>query len=381
MDYSTYFRILIILVIVGFLPLCAYNYYTIRLSQRKIEITRIFNILGITPKYRKIYIDDIKPYQFALSVLFAMFVSLIGLCCLLLTSELNLAQTPTLLLSGGMVSSKICTINTQCRIDYQYGALMAYGMGFMGAYLWGLHNIFRRYSVNDLLPITFFRFGLRIIFSSVIALLIYHALGGFDIDATSKTNSSQLFTPSSNGLLLLTVFLVGMFPRRGLKWMAEQIKVFSVDKHPAVRPLPLEMIEGMTIFDKDRLEELGIDTCYDLATADFIPLLLKTPYGSRELIDWLLQAKLCVRFGSAVEDLRQQGFRTITDMIGLDDGYLEHLAKNSALTYKSLQRAARSTESDHNITRLNMAAEALSKYWEGGPEEDEPEIANELKKS
>ena len=63
------------------------------------------------------------------------------------------------------------------------------------------------------------------------------------------------------------------------------------------------MIEGVESHDTLRMEELGIDSCYDLATADFVPLLLKTPYSARQLIDWILQAKLCVYFGDTVKDL------------------------------------------------------------------------------
>ena len=125
------------------------------------------------------------------------------------------------------------------------------------------------------------------------------------------------------------------------------------------------MIEGMTAYDIFRLEELGIDTCYDLANADFIPLLLKTSYGSRELIDWLLQAKLCVRFGESIEELRTRGIRTITDFDGLDDAYLENLAKETTLTLPSLQKATRTSISDQNIERLKRAAELLGHYWEG----------------
>ena len=60
------------------------------------------------------------------------------------------------------------------------------------------------------------------------------------------------------------------------------------------------MIEGVSGYDKMRLAELGIDSCHDLAMADFIPLVLKTSYGPRELADWILQAKLCVYCGEAV---------------------------------------------------------------------------------
>ena len=86
----------------------------------------------------------------------------------------------------------------------------------------------------------------------------------------------------------------------------------------------LEMVEGIEGHDSLRLEELGIDTCYDLATADFVPLMLKSPYSRRQLIDWILQAKLCVYFGDAVKNLRQQGFRTVIDLQHLTRRRLRH---------------------------------------------------------
>ena len=132
-----------------------------------------------------------------------------------------------------------------------------------------------------------------------------------------------------------------------------------------MRQLPLNMIEGMTSYDIFRLEEVGIDTCYDLANTDFIPLLLKTSYGARELIDWILQAKLCVRFGDATEELRTRGIRTITDLEGLDEAYLETLAKETSLVLPSLKHATHKSVSDQNIERLKRAAELLGHYWEG----------------
>jgi len=168
--------------------------------------------------------------------------------------------------------------------------------------------------------------------------------------------------------------MLGMFPQRGIKWMMSKATTLTSENHTSVRNLPLEMVEGLTAYDKDRLQELGIDSCYDLATADFIPMLLKTPYGSRELIDWLLQAKLCVRFGESVGALRAKGFRLITDLEGLDHDYLEQLAKDTSLTFSSLQRATLATESDHNIARLKRAAEYLGKYWEGDTNRQRQEL-------
>jgi hypothetical protein len=101
--------------------------------------------------------------------------------------------------------------------------------------------------------------------------------------------------------------------------------ILSSKSNASVREAPLEMIEGIELHDVLRLEELGIETCYDLATADAIPLTLRTPYSARQLIDWILQAKLCVYFGEAVKDLRQHGIRVIIDLEPLEAQDLETL--------------------------------------------------------
>ena len=371
MDESTIFvfRLLALVVLVGFLPVCAYTYFSYRIGQRKLEIERILRVLNITSDYRNVYIQDIGRMHFFVSVLFTMSIATVGLSALLLSDELGLAKTPSLLLAGAQMSRANCA--DACLVAYQNGALLAFGLGFMGAYLWGLQGIFRRYSMNDLLPLAFYHFGLRMILSSFIALLIYHAVGGFSfVEAGTKTQNAQMLTPTADGVLILTVFFVGMFPQQGIRWLSSKMGLGGRNNHPSVRKLSLNMIEGMTSYDVFRLEELGIDTCYDLANADFIPLLLKTSYGARELIDWLLQAKLCVRFGDAAEELRARGIRTIADFEGLTDDQLETLAKETTLLLSSLQKATQFTGSDQNIERLKRAAELLSHYWEGETQKD-----------
>jgi len=365
------FRCLTLVVLVGFLPVGAYTYYYYRIGQRKIEIKRILRVLNIQSEYRDIYIQDIGRMHFFVAVLFTMSIATAGLAALLLSSELHLADTPSLLLSGSQLTNLECGPGSPCLKAYQHGALLAFGLGFLGAYIWGLQGIFRRYSMNDLMPIAFYHFGLRMLLSSFVALLIYHAVGGFSTDISSAKQDSQNLLPTSDGALIILVFMVGMFPQQGLRWLKSKIG-FNASDHPSVRPLPLSMIEGMTAYDIYRMEELGIDTCYDLANADFVPLLLKTSYGARELIDWLLQAKLCVRFGDGIFELRERGIRTVTDFADLDDTYLETLAKETSLMLPNLKQATQLSVSDANIDRLKRAAERLGHYWE----EDDTETGN-----
>ena len=364
------FRCLTLMVLVGFLPVCAFTYYAYRIGQRKLEVKRILRILDITSEYREIYVHDIGRMHFGVSVLFTMSIATAGLSALLLSSELGLADHPSLLLSGVQLTNLTCPPDSPCLKAYQHGALLAFGLGFLGAYIWGLMGIFRRYSMNDLMPIAFYHFGLRMLLSSFLALLIYHAVGGFSGAAPDPGQDPKILSPTSDGILILTVFLVGMFPQRGIRWMTSKIGFGTNGGHPSVRDLPLTMIEGMTSYDVFRFEELGIDTCYDMANADFVPLLLKTSYSARELIDWLLQAKLCVRFGDATAELRVRGIRTITDFANLEEDQLETLAKETSLMLPNLQQAAKFTVSDTNIDRLERAAELLGHYWEGDERDD-----------
>jgi hypothetical protein len=364
------FRLVAMVVLVGFLPVSAFTYFTYRLGQRKIETERILRVLGITSTYRNIYVQDIGKMHFSVAVLFTVSVATIGLASLILSNELGLADSPSLLLAGTQLSNPECDAGSACLRNYQHGAMLAFGLGFLGAYLWGMKGVLQRYSMNDLLPLAYYHFGLRMILASFVALIIYHAVGGFSADyAKSGEDATTTLIPTGDGVLIATVFFVGMFPQRGIRWLTSKIG-FGSNGHASVKALPLNMIEGMNQYDIFRLEELGIDTCYDLANADFIPLLLKTSYGARELIDWLLQAKLCVRFGDNIVDLRAHGIRTLADLEGLDDSQLESLSKETSMTFYSLQNATLNTGSDQNSDRLMRAAELLSSYWEGDKRED-----------
>ena len=116
-----------------------------------------------------------------------------------------------------------------------------------------------------------------------------------------------------------------------------------------------------------RLEEIGIDTCYDLATADFVPLLLKTPYSARQLIDWILQAKLCVFFGEGVKDLRRFGIRTLADLEALTPEKIAVLPQETSVTAIVLARAIEVVRTNPEIARLREAGTLLGMFW-GRPE-------------
>lgn len=349
------------LVLAGFLPLTALSYCIFRRRQRRREIKRILVKLAVDADYEEQYRHESRGTHFLIAVTFATAVSLLGLMPLLLGAELKVAQQPNLLLGGARlltVDGGGAATTDADLIDYQMGALMVFGMAFLGAYFWTLQDIFRRYSLNDLSPGAYFSVSVRMIFACLIATVVYHLAFPLTEDAAGQGNYATGMWPAM-------AFLIGCFPQRGLQWLQQRIQAFGGTGNPTVRDLPLAMIEGMTVHDELRLSELGIDNCYDLAVADFIPVLLKTPYPARELIDWILQAKLCAYIGTNVLELRQRGIRTIVELerlIDRDDAATQELAAQTHLTALGLRQAAEAVRDDPDIRRLRDAAHVVSEF-------------------
>lgn len=231
----------------------------------------------------------------------------------------------------------------------QRNSLMFFGIAFLGAYLWGLQQIIIRYFRNDLVPGVYYNLGVRMIFAAIIALLIYQMIHAFGLDPVGQEAGV------GTGILPAIAFLIGIFPQRALRYMSERVNVFSSVDQPNTGSIPLEMIQGITVDDKLRLVEEGVDTVSDLANADIIRLLFTTPYTTSQLIDWLLQAKLCVLVGDDIKELRAHAVRTARDLKNFPENgerSLEVLAEETKITKNTILAAHRSISEDAAVTML-----------------------------
>jgi hypothetical protein len=340
------------LVLYLILPITTLTYYRSRRPRRVAEIERTFSILKVDPDYKRAY-DTERPGYYLCAVAYASAVLGLGLTVLLFSDEIGLAKqfVPGAADVGGMRFPKA-------------GSLLVMAMAFLGAYLWGLQHVFRRYVLNDLTPSVYYTLSMRMILAAMTALVLFNAsaaLAGSDGSAPGGVTAD--IWPS-------LAFLVGMFPQRGLRWLTDRLPILSSAKDPSAREAPLETIEGIETHDVLRLEELGIDTCYDLATADFVPLALKTPYSARQLIDYIMQAKACVCFGDAMKDLRRHGIRTIADVESLSPEAIDALAKETSATKYGLEQARHFVKTNPEIRRLRDAGQLLSRFW--GDDSDPP---------
>ena len=230
------------------------------------------------------------------------------------------------------------------------GSQLVLGVALLGAYVWGINHIFKRYSVNNLNSVVYYRLIARMILASVVAVVIF--------------NTSDIFIEVQSELLWIPIALfIGMFPQRAWQSVMERLPALFTATDPSVKKLPLEMIQGIQMDDRLRLEEEGIYTCYHLANHDFIPLLLSTHYSARQLVDWILQARLCVYVGEAVRALREHGIRRVTDLKAED---IDEIATKTTATKLSLEAAHKWAQDNRtSVKRLLAAAQQASTFLEG----------------
>ena len=184
-------KILLLISFVMFIPMSAACYFYSRHAQRHSEVERYLKILNI---------NDIKLFEhqhpiasLSVAVLFVTFLSVVFWGLVLFGNESGITGSMNYLL-GGTNIVECDSINAK-NINYQAGALLTFNMAFLGAYLWGIQNIARRYSMNDLIPAAYYNVGVRMIFACILALVFYHLskmipdfLESFFIDNTD-TNS------------------------------------------------------------------------------------------------------------------------------------------------------------------------------------------------
>lgn len=348
-------KVIVLVVLYLFLPLTAFTYYVFRRRRRLYEVERIFKILHIDLAYQKAYEDENVGRSYLWAVVYASVVASLGLMLLFLGPEMGVEEFPRV-----QFGAKTDT-GTEVLGFPQWGSRLVVGMAFLGAYLWGLQYVLRRYLLNDLRPSVYYGLSLRLMLAASTVLVLYNAYAALASVGTSGSASGSTMT---SNIWPALAFLIGTFPQRGLRWLTDRLPLMAPETE-AVRRAPLELVEGIESHDSLRLEELGIDTCYDLATADFVPLMLRTPYSARQLIDWILQAKLCVYFGDAVKNLRQQGFRTVIDLAHLSPQDIEALAIETALTKSALEHAQQSVKREAaELERLREAGRLVGTFWE-----------------
>jgi hypothetical protein len=183
--------------------------------------------------------------------------------------------------------------------------------GFLGAYVFILHTLLRRFVQGTLQASTYLSAIVRI----VTVLIVLTALSALWLDRLEPGQANAI------------AFGIGLFPPESAHLLKERIPfLFPRTAGAAGGHYPLSDLDGMTLWYENRLREEGIEDMQNLVTANLVDLILNTHVPVGRLIDWIDQAHLYVHLTPASgsdrpqgrtggrERLRQLGIRTATDL-------------------------------------------------------------------
>ena len=341
-DATEIVKVTIALTLSSFMAITALSFFMFRLKKKEVQYQRSIVTLGLADPQGKPSSDDVRdeysPSDYWLPVIFATLISLMGFIYLFFGAELIEGQT-----GHNLLLTDIYEGVTGAELDdFRRQSATILALSFTGAFIWSAQNIIRRLISGDLKPGVYYSTALRIVFASVVALMIgslIHALPG-----------EQYLQK----LVVVIAFLTGMMPEQAFFYLRERVTIFSPNRRTMASSLPLSMIEGINTFHMIRLSETGIDNAQNLAEANLTDLLLKTPYTPGKLIDWIAQAKLYIYFGEDIAGLRAVGIRTVFDFKTScnDPQQIAQVAKEAKVSELKLRLVHQQVQDDHAIKKL-----------------------------
>jgi len=258
------------------------------------------------------------------------------------------SDIPPIILTG--ISAGEFGDTSSTALPYTHLSLVAIGMAILGSYVWSIQYIARRLINLDLSPGAYYSIGTRIIFATFVSLTFHHFIQSMHPEARKEMIE----------LLPVLAFFTGVFPQRATQYIQEKLLVFKKFGKGA-HGLSLEMIEGMNLFHRVRLSEVGIDNGQNLAEANLEELIRKTSFSPRLLLDWIAQAKLYVIVKDQISSLRRVGVRTVLDFqaAGTENG-LSTLAQLSEMSEEQLATVHRVISEDPDVDTMASARKNLS---------------------
>ena len=331
------FKLAIVCVLSSFMLLSAVSFFRFRLKKKERDFERIMRILGLHEDNAAVFSPTIKTSigsRLLLPVAFATVVCLAGFGFAFFARELVTVHTDkqNLLLSGIAFGQNEGDLQA---LRWQSAFVLV--LAFLGGFIWSAQSIIRRLITADLGPGTFYAAGLRMIFASLVALV----LSWFLKDLPGREHS-----------LPVLAFLTGMLREQAVLYLQDKSKIFSNTGAMRSRELPLTMIEGINTFHKARLGEVAIDNSQNLAEANLIELLLRTQFPANQVIDWIAQAKLHVFLKDDIEKVRALGIRDAFDFVAEGSERLDALAAETQLSKVQLSVVSRRLNDDPAIPAL-----------------------------
>jgi hypothetical protein len=164
---------------------------------------------------------------------------------------------------------------------------------FLGAYFFCLQMLFRRYVRRDLRASAYVSVALRIILAVIGTWVVVAAAAALPAGWLPNRDSAEY-----SSRLLVLGFVIGVFPR--VAWQIIQSltkRAFGLAVDSLKTQLPVNDLDGLTVWHEARLEEEDIENIPNMATADIVDLMLNTRFPPDRIIDWVDQAILYTHLG------------------------------------------------------------------------------------
>ena len=287
--------LIMIIVVSGFIPFTAVSFFINYIPKKEKEFIKSIKEMGINTS--RTVRDSYSISSYIIPVLFA-FLIFFGFISAFTFGGNGESLSGNVFLSGPYFGED------NKGVIHQSFFVLAWA--FLGGFVYSAYNIIRRLRALDLSPSLYYSAGIRIILASAVALAVSFLLG-------AETSSSDLISLKPS--LIAISLLAGMFPQRFLNYLIGRYQDFVSSDSVTDKSLSLYNIEGISIYHKERLEEIGIDNAQNLATSSLTQLIAETPYDARQLLDWIGQAKLVCYVKDDIHRLRAIGIRSVFDLL------------------------------------------------------------------
>ena len=343
LEASLPYKLVLICILSLFMVVTAISFVRGRVHKKQAEYAEIIGFLGVRDEQgqfaTRAVIDEYPWRAYVVPVAAATIVTVFGLASLLFAAHLVEVDSQQ---RNVILSAMFVTDDPEPAELQRWQSMVVLTMAFLGAYIWSCSNIIRRLVAGDLAPLEYFNTTLRMILAPLLSLMV-----SFLFQAGGAPRVAMQSLP-------VIAFMTGMLPGVVLAYLEEQVRrLLKLSKHGAPE-LPLTMIEGLNRFHAVRLGEVGVDNAQNLAEANLIGLVLKTPFSGNQLIDWIAQAKLFVYVKEAIEPLRRNGVRSAFDLAELakDEARIRELARLAEIPELTLVTIADRLMADASIGRL-----------------------------
>ncbi len=210
---------------------------------------------------------------------------------------------------------------------------------FLGAYVFAINLLFRRYARADLGPKVYTHIIVRVFAAIASTWVLSYAPFARDPDGRPRA------------MMLLLAFFVGIVPETAtavVQDLLQQWKAVGKAVPSIGEDHPLSRLDGMTLYDRSHLLEVGIENIESLAHHNIVDIMLWTRIPTARLVDFVDQAILYLHLRGPV---------VATSPDGGSDEARRLLARHGIRTATDLERvyalaAARSPEEGEQLLSL-----------------------------